>query len=62
MLSMKQKKSHARSYDNSMDIWRSKKLQFEEESWGVLNQLNSASWAEKRSCEKSGELQGFLFD
>ena len=40
----KQKKSHDRSHDDTMDIWRSKKLCFWKNHEEVFNWLNSVSW------------------
>ena len=57
-----QKNSRARSRNNTMDIRRSEKLCFYSNLEEVLNQLNYASRVEKRSCEKSYKVMGFLFD
>ena len=56
-----QKKSRAWSRNDTTDICHSKKLCFWRNLKEMLNQLNSASWVEKKSREKSFEVQGFLF-
>ena len=57
-------KSRITSRDDTTVIQHSKKICFWINPKKVLNWLNSASlsWTEVRSCEKSCEVQGFLFD